>query len=234
MGTIIAVKDLKKYYDDGHIKALDGVNLEVSEGDFIAIVGPSGCGKSTLLNMLGALDVPDSGEVIIDDINLKSERDLASFRRRTVGFIFQLHNLLPSLTAWENIQIPLMELHMPAKKRKARAFELLRQVGLEDRANSLPTKMSGGERQRVAIARALVNNPHILIADEPTGSVDSKNSRRIMDLLKSICRDKYMTLVVVTHDLTISKQADRIVKMLDGRIVTQDTNKEDQKVMLRD
>lgn len=218
MATIINVSDVRKHYDGGQIKALDGVSLKVEEGEFLAIVGPSGCGKSTLLNMLGALDVPDSGAVCIDGADLGSERDLASFRRRTIGFVFQMHNLIPSLTALENVQVPLIEQRMRPHARRERAQALLTEVGLAERVNNLPTKLSGGERQRVAIARALVNDPRILIADEPTGAVDSENARRVIDLLKSICRTRRMTVVLVTHDPGVAAQADRIVRMLDGKV----------------
>lgn len=218
MRHIIKLENLKKHYDGGQIKALDGVSLEIREGEFVAIIGPSGSGKSTLLNMLGALDTPDSGTITVDGIDLSRHRDLTSFRRRTVGFVFQLHNLIPSLTAWENVQIPLMEAGVPVHERRARAMALLEQVGLRERCKSRPAKMSGGERQRVAIARALVNNPRILIADEPTGSVDSANAGRIMDLLRTVCRERGMTLVLVTHDPGIAAQADRIIRVLDGKV----------------
>jgi len=171
--------------------------------------------------MLGALDSPDEGRIVIDDIDLAEQGDLASFRRRTVGFVFQLHNLIPTLTALENVQIPLMEDGLSSAERRTRALELLKRVGLADRMDSLPTTLSGGERQRVAIARALVNRPRILIADEPTGAVDSENSVRIMELLKDLKRETGMTLIVVTHDPTVADQADRIIRVLDGRVVTE-------------
>lgn len=217
--SMISIKGLKKHYDTGHITALDGIDLEVGEGEFLSIVGPSGSGKSTLLNMLGALDVPDEGKVIIDGVDLSAEKDLATFRRRTVGFIFQLHNLIPSLTALENVQIPLMDRRMSPKERRGRAEELLAMVGLTERAGNKPTELSGGERQRVAIARALANEPKILLADEPTGSVDSENSVKIMELLKDLRRDKNMTLLVVTHDPGVAAQAEKKVNMIDGKVV---------------
>lgn len=216
--SIIQARDLIKHYDDGAIKALDGVDLEVEQGEFVAIIGPSGSGKSTLLHMLGALDTPDSGTVVMDGTDLATERDLAGFRRRTVGFVFQLHNLIPSLTALENVQVPLMESGLASAARREKAAALLARVGLSGRSNSLPTKLSGGERQRVAIARALVNDPRILIADEPTGAVDSENSRKIMELLRDINRESGMTLIVVTHDPAVAEQADRTIRVLDGRI----------------
>ena len=218
MSAIITLNDVKKYYDGDRIRALDGVDLEVQQGEFVAIMGPSGSGKSTMLNMLGALDVPDSGEITEAGRKLDGRNGLAAFRRDTIGFVFQLHNLIPSLTALENVQIPLMEKKMGSTRRKRKALELLRQVGLEDRAGSLPTDLSGGERQRVAIARALANDPRIILADEPTGAVDSGNARRIMELLKEVCRERGATLLLVTHDESVAAQAERIVRMLDGRI----------------
>ncbi len=217
--AIIETRNVTRHFDDGAIKALDGVDITIEEGEFVAIIGPSGSGKSTLLHMLGALDSPTSGQVLIDGVDLAKERDLASFRRRTVGFVFQLHNLIPTLTALENVQIPLVESGMPRLERVKRARELLGRMGLEKRTGNLPTKLSGGERQRVAIARALVNDPRILIADEPTGAVDSENSRRIIELLKDINRATGMTLILVTHDPGVAAQADRVIRVLDGRIV---------------
>ena len=218
MDPIISVRDVVKHYDDGRIHALDGVTLDVAQGEFVAIIGPSGSGKSTLLHILGALDVADEGAVTVDGRDLSAVHDLASFRRVTVGFVFQLHNLIPTLTAWENVQVPLMETRLPARKRKERALELLAELELADRAENLPTELSGGERQRVAIARALANDPDILIADEPTGAVDSANSARIVQLLKRVAKERGMTLVIVTHDPTVASQADRIITILDGRV----------------
>lgn len=217
--TVIETRDVTKHFDEGAIKALDGVDLTIGEGEFVAIVGPSGSGKSTLLHMLGALDTPTSGRVVVDGTDIATEPDLAGFRRRTVGFVFQLHNLIPTLSALENVQIPLVESGLASSERRSRALSLLDQVGLGERADSMPTKLSGGERQRVAIARALVNEPRVLIADEPTGAVDSENSRRIMDLLRAINAERGTTLVVVTHDPEVADRADRVIRMLDGRVV---------------
>lgn len=218
---IIEASGVKKHFDRGAIRALDGVGLTIEAGEFVAIIGPSGSGKSTLLHMLGALDTPDEGRVVVDGRDLATERDLSAFRRRTVGFVFQLHNLIPTLTALENVQVPLVDDGVPPRQRKARASELLERVGLSGRLENLPTTLSGGERQRVAIARALVNGPRILIADEPTGAVDSENSRLILDLLKELSRETGMTLIVVTHDPQVAAQADRVVRVLDGRVVTE-------------
>jgi ABC-type lipoprotein export system ATPase subunit len=217
--NVISMRNVKKYYDRGVIKALDGVDLEIREGEFVAIMGPSGSGKSTMLNMLGALDTPDAGEIEVAGRKLSAGEHLAAFRRDIVGFVFQMHNLIPTLSAAENVQIPLMEKRISPSARRRRALELLTVVGLEDRAGSLPTDLSGGERQRVAIARALANDPAIILADEPTGSVDSVNAGRIMDLLKQISRERGVTLLVVTHDEGVAAQAGRIVRMLDGRII---------------
>lgn len=220
--SIIETTDLTKYFDDGAITALDGVSMSVDEGEFVAIIGPSGSGKSTLLHMLGALDKPTSGRIVVDGIDLATERDQARFRRRVVGFVFQLHNLIPTLSALENVQIPLVASSLSRRERLERARSLLDRVGLGERLRSLPTRLSGGERQRVAIARALVNRPKILIADEPTGAVDSENSARIMSLLREINRETGMTLLVVTHDPTVAAEADRVITMLDGGIVAED------------
>lgn len=219
MAFAIQATNLVKHYDGGHIKALDGVDVCIEQGDFVAIVGPSGSGKSTLLNMLAALDSPDQGEVLVNGENLRSYRDLASFRRDVIGFVFQLHNLIPTLTAVENVQIPLMETKLNSRERRSRALHLLDRVGMSHRAGSLPTRMSGGERQRVAIARALANNPRIIIADEPTGSVDSANAQRILELLEEICLQDGRTLILVTHDSGVAGKARRRIRFLDGKII---------------
>lgn len=219
MNNIIEVKNVFRTFDDGTIKALNGVDLTISKGEFVSIMGPSGCGKSTLLNMIGALDEPTSGEVIIDGKNLESWPDLSEYRSRNVGFIFQLHNLIPSLTAIENVQVPMFGTGSGRKKREEKARELLDSVGLKDRSNNVPNKLSGGERQKVAIARALANDPVILIADEPTGSLDSVSSKNILDLLEEIHHQKGVTLILVTHDQNVAARADRKINMLDGKII---------------
>lgn len=215
---IINIKNLKKTFDDGKIIALDGINLQVEEGEFISIMGPSGSGKSTLLNMIGALDRPDSGMIKVAGRNLMKERDLSSFRAREIGFIFQLHNLIPNLTVLENVEIPMFE--GPYKDRmEDRAMELLEYVGLADKADRLPSELSGGERQRVAIARALANDPTIILADEPTGSLDSKTEKKILEKLKELNREHKVTIVLVTHDPRVASMASRIIEILDGKIV---------------
>lgn len=218
---IVIARDLVKTYENGRTRALDGVTLEIARGEFVAICGPSGSGKSTLLNLIGALDRPDSGELWVAGENLtRSRGDLAGFRARTVGFIFQLHNLIPSLTALENVLIPTLELNHSRRDAQARARELLERVGLGDKAHRRPPELSGGERQRVAVARALVNNPQLVLADEPTGSLDSKNEKQVLDLLKELQAERDVTLILVTHDPRVAQRADRVLEIFDGRIVT--------------
>ncbi len=200
------------------VKALDGVDLRIRRGEVVAIVGPSGSGKSTLLNLIGALDRPTSGEVIVNGTPLSRVRDLDRFRGQTIGFIFQSHNLLPTLTARENVEVPMYELRVSAAKRRARASELLELVGLGRRGDHLPNQLSGGERQRVAIARALANRPAIVLADEPTGNLDTKTTAEIMGLLGELNREQGVTLVLVTHNTEVAAAAQRVVTIRDGRI----------------
>ena len=216
---VVETRDLIKVYGDGvGVRALDGISLSIPRGQFVAIIGPSGAGKSTLLHMLGALDRPSRGEVIIDGQSLGKVRDLDRFRNRTIGFIFQMHNLIPTLTALENIEVPMAEAPLPARRKRERARELLKLVGLEARGNHLPNMMSGGERQRVAIARSLANQPAILLADEPTGNLDSKTTDEIMDLLATLNREQGMTLIVVTHNPQVAGVAERVLTLRDGQI----------------
>jgi putative ABC transport system ATP-binding protein len=214
----ITVKNLIKEFDEGMIKALRGVDLEIEKGEFVAIMGPSGCGKSTLLNMIGALDQPDSGEVIVDGKNLVEYKDLSLYRSQKVGFIFQLHNLIPTLTALENVQIPMFNTKIKRKERRIKAQKLLEMVGLKGRDDNLSTKLSGGERQKIAVARALANDPEIIIADEPTGNLDFESSQVILDLLKKIHQETGTTIILVTHDRGVASFAERIIQMRDGRI----------------
>jgi putative ABC transport system ATP-binding protein len=215
----ISAHGVRKSFEDGRIVALAGMELEVEAGEFVAVVGPSGCGKSTLLHLLAALDGPDEGSIRVADHDLSERRDLSHYRARHVGMVFQLHNLLPSLTASENVQLPMFELGLPAHEREARAERLLALVGLTGRDHNRPPQLSGGERQRVAIARALANEPPILLADEPTGSLDSDAGRLVLELLDDLRRSRSLTLVLVTHDPAVAERADRIVHMLDGRAV---------------
>ena len=217
-GPIVVARGLRKTYEEGRIQALRGMDLDVEEGEFVAIVGPSGCGKSTLLHLIAALDLPDEGSIHVSGHELERGRDLSHYRAEHVGMIFQLHNLLPSLTASENVQVPMFELGLSARERRERAGRLLAAVGLEGRDRNRPPQLSGGERQRVAIARALANDPPILLADEPTGSLDSEAGRLVLDLLEDLVRRRRLTLVLVTHDTGVAARADRIVHMLDGRV----------------
>ncbi len=221
--NIIEIRGLKKSYDNGKIKALNGINLEIKKGEFVSIIGPSGSGKSTLLNMIGALDKADEGFIKVASIDLIHEKDLSEFRSKEIGFVFQLHNLIPNLSVLENVQIPMLETPISGKRMKERALELLRSVELEDKINQRPTKLSGGERQRVAIARALVNHPSIILADEPTGALDSKTGDLILNLLKDLHKKKNVTLVMVTHEPYVANMADRIITVLDGKIKEENT-----------
>ncbi|MEN6291668.1 MAG: ABC transporter ATP-binding protein [Methanobacterium sp.] len=218
MVNVVEIENLSKYYENGNVKALDGINLTIEEGEFVAIMGPSGSGKSTLLNMIGSLDRSDNGKIIVDGHDLLLEKDLSNFRSETIGFVFQLHNLLPMLSSLENIELPTYELKISSDEREKRASKLLKKVGLEDKAKFSPKKLSGGERQRIAVARALVNHPSIILADEPTGSLDSDNSQKILQLLKDLHKEENITLIIITHDPNIAQQAGRIVNILDGKI----------------
>tara|TARA_B100001123_G_scaffold436092_1_gene565809 strand:- start:4319 stop:5140 length:822 start_codon:yes stop_codon:yes gene_type:complete len=218
---VVETRDLTKVFGTVEtVRALDGVNLAIYSGDFVAIVGPSGSGKSTLLNMLGGLDDPSSGDVLIDGVSLSSVQNIDIFRSKTVGFIFQMHNLIPTLTALENVIVPLHESSMTKLARRDRANELLVLVGLEHRLKSLPSQLSGGERQRVAIARALANDPKIVLADEPTGNLDSKTTIDIMELMSELNQTQGTTLIVVTHNLQCANMMRRVVTMRDGTIVS--------------
>ena len=217
----VEIKDLYKSYEKGKIKALNGINLTIKEGEFVSIIGPSGSGKSTLLNMLGALDIPDSGKINVAGKDLKSDKKLNKFRAEQIGFIFQLHNLIPNINVRENIEIPMYTQKLSSSKMKERSLKLLEDVGLYDKADILPNKLSGGERQRVAIARALANNPSIILADEPTGSLDSNTSNKILKLLIDLHKNKKVTLIIVTHDMNVAKLANRYIEVLDGKILSQ-------------
>lgn len=222
--NIIEIHKLKKSYDKGKIKALNGIDLEIKKGEFVSIIGPSGSGKSTLLNMLGALDTADEGTINVAGVDLTKSRDLSQFRSKEIGFVFQLHNLIPNLTVLENVQIPMLETPLSSEKREERAMELLKSVQLEDKVNQKPTKLSGGQRQRVAIARALVNHPSIVLADEPTGSLDSKTGDIILDLLKDLHKKENVTLVMVTHEPYVANLAERSITVKDGKIIEEKIN----------
>ena len=220
--AILETKDLKKYYGSGDtlVKALDGVNLSVEDGEFVAIVGTSGSGKSTLLHMLGGLDRPTSGSVTVGGKNIFSLKDeaLPIFRRRKIGFVFQSYNLVPVLTVYENIVLPIQLDGGRVDKHYVR--EVIAALGLEKKLQSLPSQLSGGQQQRVAIARALATKPAILLADEPTGNLDSRTSQDVLSLMKVTGRKFAQTMVMITHNEEIAQLADRIVRIEDGRIVT--------------
>ncbi len=205
-------------YENGRVKALRGVDLRIEAGDFVAITGSSGSGKTTLLQMLGGLDTPDSGEIRFRGQSLSEMGDLSSFRAQRVGFVFQSFHLLSTLSACENVQVPMVGSPLPEKGRKQRAIQLLEQVGLAERIRHRPSELSGGERQRVAIARSLANEPDLLLADEPTGNLDRESTTMVMELLSRIHRDNGTTLVVVTHDPSTAAYARRRITMSDGMV----------------
>lgn len=216
--NIIEIKNLVKKYDDGITIALDGIDLEIKKGEFVSIVGPSGSGKSTLLNMLGALDQADEGSIKVAGYDLMEKKDFSHFRSKEIGFIFQLHNLIPNLTVSENVQIPMLQTKISDEEMIERANDLLESLNLSSKINQFPTKLSGGERQRVAIARALVNHPSIILADEPTGALDSKTGDVILDVLKKIHQKEQVTLIMVTHEQYVAEMADRTIEVRDGQI----------------
>ena len=217
---IVSATDLSKNF--GTLQVVKAVSLSVKKGEFISIVGKSGSGKTTLLSLLSGLERPSAGRVTINgtEITDSSENELALFRRRMVGFIFQSFHLIPTLSAWENVALPLFPEKMPAEKRRERALELLRQMEMDHRAGHRPAALSGGEKQRVAIARALINNPKVVFADEPTGNLDSATSETIMDILKRLHANNGLSVVMVTHDLDLAETSDRIVRMQDGEVVS--------------
>jgi putative ABC transport system ATP-binding protein len=214
----LEVRKLCKSYDEGRIEALRGVDLSIEAGEFLAISGASGSGKSTLLQLLGGLDTPTSGEVFFQNAALGTAIDLDTYRAHQIGFIFQAFYLLPTLRAIENVQVPMMAVRGETKNRVERAESLLVEMGLEHRLRQYPNELSAGERQRVAIARALANNPSILLADEPTGNLDSVNSARIIEMLVGIQKKRGMTLVVITHENDIASSAPRHIRIRDGKI----------------
>jgi putative ABC transport system ATP-binding protein len=218
---IIKLENVHKEYamGDSKIHAVEAINLAIKKGDFLAIVGPSGSGKSTMMNLVGALDLASEGNILLDGQNIEhlEESELAQIRGKKIGFIFQTFNLIPTLNALENVMLPMMFQDYPAKERKERAKILLKRVGLEKRMKHLPPELSGGERQRVAIARALANNPEVILADEPTGNLDSETGKAILEILKNLNKQG-KTIIMVTHDLEMAKQANKIIKLRDGKI----------------
>jgi putative ABC transport system ATP-binding protein len=219
---VVEMRDVVKTFEDGRVRALNGVNLEIVAGEFVAIAGPSGCGKSTLLHLIAALERPDSGTIIVNGEDLAEERDLNRHRSREVGLVFQLDNLLPTLSSSENVQVPMFEIGLPPSERRRRADELLALVGLTGKEHNRPSELSGGERQRVAIARSLANDPEILLMDEPTGRLDSASGMRVLDLVQELRERRGLTVILVTHDTGVAARAGRVIRMLDGRIVNED------------
>lgn len=218
--VVFEAAGLAKEYDDGRVPALRGVDFQIREGEFVSIVGPSGCGKTTLLNMLGLLDHPSSGSLRYRGVEMSDLPDPAAYRAREIGFIFQAFHLLPTFTVEENVQIPMFGQGGSRSQRRARAVELLEAVGLSHRLGHLPVKLSGGERQRAAIARSLVNRPGVLLADEPTGNLDSRNAGQVMELLDRLQKEFRTTLVLVTHDPEVARHGTRIIRFKDGQIVS--------------
>jgi putative ABC transport system ATP-binding protein len=222
-GSIIRMEEIRKVYDSGKVRveALKGIDLVVTEGEFLAVVGPSGSGKSTLMNLIGCLDTPTDGQYVLagEAVAGLSRDQLADVRNRRVGFVFQSFNLLPQISALENVEMPLLFGGIPPKKRKERAAEMLSKVGLADRMDHKPTELSGGQMQRVAIARAMAMSPDILLADEPTGNLDSTSGGDIMSVFSDLWKQG-STLIVITHDKTLSRRASRVVEIQDGRILT--------------
>jgi putative ABC transport system ATP-binding protein len=215
---LIEVRGLERTYPDGNVRALRGVSLRVARGESVAITGPSGCGKSTLLHLMGGLDRPTAGEILFEGTPLAA-LDLDAYRARNIGFVFQSFHLLVTLTAIENVQVPMFGTDRPRVERAARAGQLLDEVGLSQFRDQYPNRLSGGERQRVAVARALANDPTLLLADEPTGNLDSENQDEILKLLKRLRHERGLTLVIVTHSPEVAAAADREIRMRDGKIV---------------
>ncbi len=227
--SMIRVEDVTREYPDGDVLALDGVTLDIGAGEYVAIMGPSGSGKSTLLSLMGALDKPTSGRVLIDGRAVDEWPSLDELRSQKIGFVFQSFYLLPTLTALENVQIPMFGCGLSSPQRVERAKELLEAVGMSDRSQHLPSQLSVGQRQRVAIARSLSNNPPLLLADEPTGNLDSQTETEVLSLFAKLHEQRDLTLVVVTHSDEVAANAKRVVRVRDGRIAS-DTKAEDQAV----
>jgi putative ABC transport system ATP-binding protein len=227
LNNAVAVKNLTKHFKSGGkaIGAVDGISFQLEKGVFAAIIGKSGSGKTTLLNLLGALDQADSGQIEIGDTDITRlrNRKLDEYRRKTVGFIFQSYNLIPNLNALENVMLPMEFIGVPRKERQKRAQELLLSVGIDElRQKHKPTKLSGGEQQRVAIARAIANHPTIILADEPTGNLDTETGHQIVELLKKIAREENTTIIVVTHDTEVARKSQRVLYLRDGKLVHED------------
>jgi ABC-type lipoprotein export system ATPase subunit len=217
-GARVRVEGVDKRFEDGRVRALERVTFELEPGEIVALTGASGSGKSTLLNLIGALDRPDAGTIVVDDLRLDRLGDAGKYRAETVGFVFQFHNLIPTLDAAENVQIPMFGRGRSREERRTRAEQLLREVGLAERAAAMPATLSGGERQRVAIARALANEPRLLLADEPTGALDSETGSRVLAVLDDVRRRHGTTILLVTNDEDVAGTADRVLRLRDGVI----------------
>lgn len=215
---MISLDSVTKVYDDGVVIAVNNVSLEIESGEKLALMGPSGAGKSTLLNLIGTIDSPTSGEIIVDDENLLNINRMNRFRARTIGFIFQFHHLLPNLTSLENVEMPLFSEKITGRERRQQAMDLLESVGIGNISDKLPGQLAGGERQRIAVARALVNNPKIILADEPTGSLDAKAGQWVIDLLVNYCDANRATLILATHNEAVAERMNRRIVMEYGGV----------------
>ena len=228
---MIDLKEIYKIYSDGdsEIRALDGISLHVSQGEFVAIVGSSGSGKSTCMNIIGCLDIPTSGTYFLNgnDVSTMSEKELAHIRNRELGFVFQQYNLIPKLTVLENVELPLLYKGVKVRKRREMAMDALKRVGLEDRFNKYPSQLSGGQQQRVSIARALAGNPPVILADEPTGALDSKTGKEVLEFLKEL-NSEGTTIVLITHDNEIAAQIKRVVRIHDGKLISDETKESEE------
>ncbi len=236
--NVVETERVAKQYQRGKIPvaALNGVNMRVRRGEIVGIIGPSGSGKTTLLNLIGGLDTPSQGKVVVDGVDLGQlgDSELAEYRLKKVGFIFQFYNLISTLSALENVKLPMALANVPKKDQDDRARDLLKTVGLGDRLHHRPDELSGGEQQRVAVARALANGPSVILADEPTGDLDSKSAKRLMDLIKELRKDQKVTFVMVTHDPIVIAQCDRAYAVRDGKVTHELSSKELESAMLSD
>jgi putative ABC transport system ATP-binding protein len=222
MSSLVQIEDISKSYRRKKVKisAVDGIDLEIGKGEIVGVIGPSGSGKTTLLNLVGGLDQCTSGKVIVEgkDLAKLGDKDLTRFRLETVGFIFQFYNLISTLSAVENVEVPMSLANVPREKRRQRALDLLTTVGLEHRANHMPDEMSGGEQQRVAVARALANDPVLILGDEPTGDLDSKSAKKLMELIRNLRKEKKITFLLVTHDPIVVEACDKVYSIRDGKV----------------
>lgn len=228
-GHVVQLKDVSKIYKMGEVDvpALRGIDVDIKKGDFVAIIGASGSGKSTMMNLVGCLDVPTKGSLFLEgkDVSDMTESELATLRGKTIGFIFQQYNLIPSMTAFENVMLPLELQEMPDKEAKKRVTKVLDLVGLSDKGHHLPSQLSGGQQQRVSIARSLVGEPEMILADEPTGALDSVTGRDVLEILHKLWKDEGKTIIMVTHDLKLSRYAHTIIELMDGKIIRHEINK---------